>query len=35
MKKERKMNKKIEPVSCSPEEAQKHCNFVIFVPSLI
>lgn len=27
------MNKKIEFVSCSPEEAQKHCNFVIFVSS--
>lgn len=29
------MNKKFEFVSCRPEEAQKHCNFVIFVPSFL
>lgn len=29
------MNQKIEFVSCNPEEAQKQCNFVIFVPSFL
>ncbi len=29
------MNKKIEFVSCSPGEAQKQCNFVIFVSSFL
>lgn len=27
------MNKKIELITCDPNEAQKQCNFVIFIPS--
>ncbi len=27
------MNMKIELMACSPNEAQKKCNFVIFIPS--
>jgi hypothetical protein len=29
------MSKKIEFLSCSPDEAQKQCNFVIFVPTFL